>query len=375
MRISRRPGPEPVILLAPTAFKATLSVSRVLAAMTAGARTACPHAQLHELPLSDGGPGLIEALQLGLGGRSEVVAVRDPLGRPATGRILELEISGQRVAVVESADACGLHLLTDAERDPLRASSAGVGDLLLAASALADTVVLGLGGSGTMDGGAGMASALGWRLLDEESAPIPPGAAGLARLARMVPPSTGLRARVVALADVANPLLGPRGAASVFGPQKGATPENIPILEAALGRLAGVIASDLSTDVERLTGGGAAGGLGAAAVAFLNADLPEGSDWVLRAVGFDPELASADLVITGEGSWDEQSTMGKITGEVVERARRAGVPVLLVAGRVTGEVPRHVTAAAAPAGAILDADDVRRMVAREVARMAPSLGC
>lgn len=366
-----------MILVSPTAFKGTLSASEAASAMAAGAREACGAAETAEAPVSDGGPGLIDALRGALGGEVRMVRVHDPLGRPVDARVLLAEFDGAPAAVVESADACGLHLLTEAQLDPLRLGSHGVGELIAHAAAMTDTVVLGLGGSATVEGGAGLASALGWRLLDRASRPLEPGGAALLELERILGPETSARRprRTVALADVQNPLLGPLGAAAVFAPQKGAAPADVARLEAGLDRLARVVRRDLSVEVAGLPGGGAAGGLGAAAVAFLNADLLDGSEWVLRAVGFDAMLSRARLVVTGEGSWDEQSTMGKITGEVVERARRAGVSVLLVAGRVTGQVPRHVTAAAAPEGAILDADDVRRMVAREVARMAPSLGC
>lgn len=376
MTPTREPARSPLILVAPTAFKGTLSASRAAAAMAAGVRDACPHADVVEMPVSDGGPGLLEALRARLGGTMDTAQVRDPLGRPAIGRVLRLSIADRRVAAVECADACGLHLLGESERDPLRATSMGVGDLLVAAARGADTVVLGLGGSATIDGGAGMASALGWRLLDREGEAIASGAAGLRRLARMVPPERrAFAAEVLALADVASPLLGPSGAAAVFGPQKGAAPEDIPILEEGLATLARGIRRDLSKQVEAGSGGGAAGGLGAGVSAFLDADLIPGAAWVLSAIDFDGVLGRARLVVTGEGSWDEQSSMGKITGVVIERSGRADVPVLLVAGRVSAATPPHVTSATGTNGSILGESELRRITAHAVARATPELGC
>lgn len=375
MTPSGKTARSPLVLVAPTAFKGTLSASRAAAALAVGVRAACPRADVVEMPVSDGGPGLLDALQARLGGMLETTEVRDPLGRPAIGRVLRLSIAGRRMAAVESADACGLHLVDEAERDPLRATSMGVGDLLIAAGRGVDTVVLGLGGSATIDGGAGMASALGWRLLDHAGHGIAPGGAGLRSLSRIVPPQRRAYAgRVLALADVTNPLLGPAGAAAVFGPQKGAAPADVPLLEDGLGTLARVIRADLSREVGSMTGGGAAGGLGVGVAAFLDAELVPGAEWLLSAIDFDRALDRACLVVTGEGSWDEQSSMGKITGLVIERSGRRGVPVLLVAGRASDAAPPHVTIAAGE-GAILDAEDLGRMAAREVRGMGQSLGC
>ena len=354
-----------MILVAPTSFKGTIGAAEAAAALAAGAREACSGSEVVACPVSDGGPGLIDALLAVRGGDLRIVRVHDPLGRLVDARVLLTELQDGRSAIIESADACGLHLLATGELDPMRASSRGVGELIAAAGNLADTVVIGLGGSATVDGGAGMAVVLGWRLVDAAGRDVEPGGAALRRLERIHAPSARSATRVVALADVANPLAGALGAARVFGPQKGASNADVELLDQGLSRLASVIRRDVAIDVSALPGAGAAGGLGAGSVAFLDAQLVPGADWVLRAVGFDGLLARASLVVTGEGRWDAQSSMGKVTGQVIARAGAVGVPVLLVAGRVEGGLPSHVTAAVG-ADAPLDTDALRRIAAREV---------
>ncbi|MBI4409495.1 MAG: glycerate kinase [Gemmatimonadetes bacterium] len=362
-----------MILIAPTAFKGTLGAAEAARALEAGARRALPRARLRVLPLSDGGPGLIDALHAAAGGTVAFVTVAGPLGEPARGRILRVGDD----AVVESADACGLHLVPRARRDPLAASSYGVGELIGAAAqgpAPPRRIVLGLGGSATVDGGAGMARALGWRLLDEAGAPIPDGGAGLLRLARLLPPEAPRALPpVTALADVQSPLLGELGAAAVFGPQKGADVAGVRRLERALTVLAERVRAQLGRDVRPLAGGGAAGGLGAGAVAFLDARLVSGSDWVLDRLDFDAALGGAELLVTGEGSYDAQSGMGKIVGAVIARARRRGVPVLLVAGRIETVPPPGVRGVDG-GGAPLDAAALARLAAEHVPRLLSAEG-
>ena len=329
-----------MILVAPTAFKGTIGAAEAAVAMAEGARLGAPGVDVCALPLSDGGPGLIDALA-GPGADLTPVRVAGPLGAPVDARILRLGA----LAVVESADACGLHLVPAAARDPLRTDTGGVGELLLAAAALPGVrqLACGLGGSATVDGGAGVARALGHQLLDGDGAPLPAGGGALVRLARIRPPvHIPALPPVAALVDVESPLLGPEGAASVFGPQKGADAAAVALLETGLTRLAERIHLDLGLDVSSLPGAGAAGGLGAGLVAFARARLVPGSAWVLDAVHFDAALARARLVITGEGSYDEQSALGKITGTVVRRARDAGVPVVLLCGHIRAELPPGV---------------------------------
>ena len=352
-----------MILVAPTSFKGTIGAADVARAIAAGARDARPDAEVVELPVSDGGPGLIDALHGARGGAILPLRTVDPLGRATDARVL---VQDDR-AIVESADACGMHLLARVELDPMRLSSAGVAGLIEAAAGLAGTVVVGLGGSATVDGGVGMAAELGWRFSDAAGRDLEPGGAALRRLERIRAPSARAQRRVVALADVRNPLLGPLGAATVFGPQKGASPGDVLALEEGLARLAAVVRRDLGIDVAARAGGAAAGGLGAGCVAFLDASLEDGADWVLRAVDFDALLARASLVVTGEGRYDAQSSMGKVTGTAIARARAAGVPVLLIAGRIDGDVGSGVTMASAGERK-LDVDGLRRMTADAIGR-------
>jgi glycerate 2-kinase len=357
-----------MILVCPTAFKGTLSAREAAAALAAGARVVAGDQEVREVPLSDGGNGLLDAMNAVVGGAFRTVAVTGPLGEAVEARYLVQGID----AVVETAEACGLHRVPPSRRDPMRATTVGVGELLLAAAGAggaacgaplaAERLVVGLGGSATVDAGSGMAAVLGWRLLDPAGVPIPPGGEGLETLAAIVPPERPpALPSVVVLADVTNPLLGPTGAAPVFAPQKGASPEQVERLEAALARWAERVERDLGRRVAELPGAGAAGGLGAAFAAYLDAAPRPGAAWILDRADFDGLLAAAAAVVTGEGSWDEQSSMGKVTGEVVTRARSAGVPVLLVAGSVRGEAIRGVEMASRD-GALLDAADLTGLV-------------
>jgi glycerate 2-kinase len=357
-----------MILVCPTAFKGTLSPREAATALAAGARAVAGTLAVREVPLSDGGNGLLDAMQGLVGGAFRTVAVKGPLGDTVEARYLVQGID----AVVEAAEACGLHLVPASRRDPMRATTAGVGELLQAAAGAAgaacgaplaaERLAVGLGGSATVDAGSGMAAVLGWRLLDPAGAPIPPGGQGLEKLAAIVPPERPpALPSVVVLADVTNPLLGPTGAAPVFGPQKGASPEQVERLEAALARWADRVERDLGRRVAELPGAGAAGGLGAAFAAYLGAPPRAGAAWVLDRADFDGLLAAAVAVVTGEGAWDEQSSMGKVTGEVVTRAQAAGVPVLLVAGSVRGTPIRGVEMVSRD-GALLDAAELAGLV-------------
>jgi glycerate kinase len=258
----------------------------------------------------------------------------------------------------------------------MRADTRGVGELLVACRGRgARDLALGLGGSGTVDGGTGMARALGFRFLDASGGVLAPGGAALARLARIEPPGSWTWAadanrpvklpEVTALADVRSPLLGPDGAARRFAPQKGADADQVERLEEGLARLAERCARDLGAEVRDLAGAGAAGGLGAGCVAFLGARLVPGADWLMQRLGFEAALASADLVVTGEGAWDVTSGLGKVTDRVIERAQADGVPVLLVCGRVAGQAPRGVRAVDG-GGAWLDEESLAALVARTV---------
>lgn len=325
------------ILVAPDKFRGTLTAAEAASAIARGWRRQRPDDVLEEVPLADGGEGTLEALLAALGGERRTARVSGPLGDEVEAPFGLADGPSGPLGIVEMARASGLELVSRSRRDPLRASTRGTGELILAAlRAGAREVLVCLGGSATTDGGAGMAQALGIALLDAEGRPVAPGGIGLLRLARI--DVRGLdplarTARIQAACDVDSPLTGPQGAAHVFGPQKGATPEEVLLLDRALGHLAAVIHRDLGIDVRSLPGAGAAGGLGGGLVAFLGAKLRPGVQVVMEAVGLVRRVEAADLVITGEGAFDASSLRGKVPAGVLEIARAAGVPALVLCGR------------------------------------------
>ena len=333
------------VLVAPDKFKGSLSAQQAAEAIADGARDAALALglglEIHLQPVADGGEGIVAAA-LAAGYRAHPVTVSGPLGDPVqAGFAVGADADGSVVAVVELATASGLALLPGGRGDvttALSASSRGTGELVRAAlDAGATRVVLGIGGSASTDGGTGLAAALGVRFLDTGGQDLPPGGRALADLDRIDTSRRDPRldaVEVVVASDVDNPLTGPRGAAAVFGPQKGAGPEEVPVLDRALRRLADVLRRDVGADVETTPGAGAAGGVGAGATALLGARLVPGIDLVLDLVGFDTALAGTDLVVTGEGSFDEQSLGGKAPLGVARRASAHGVPVVVLAGRV-----------------------------------------
>jgi glycerate 2-kinase len=321
------------VVVAPNAFKGTMSASQAASAIAHGVREVFPDADVVEVPVADGGDGTVEALVAANHGRLRKVKVEGPLGDPVDAGYGQFGDSG---AVIELAAASGLTLISPESRDPRKTSTYGFGQLLLAARQPGVVhFLVGIGGSATNDGGAGMAQALGYRLLDAHGDALPRGGAALARLEHIdagghEPWAPPISIRVAC--DVTNPLTGPEGASAVYGPQKGADPDAVRELDAALSRLADVIERDLGKDVRNIPGAGAAGGAGAGLVAFLGAQLVPGAPLVVDASGFNAKLEGADLVITGEGRADEQTAYGKAPGEVARRAKAAGVPVLLIAG-------------------------------------------
>ncbi|MEU1753819.1 glycerate kinase [Micromonospora matsumotoense] len=323
------------VLLCPDKFAGTLEAPEVAAAVAAGWREVDDADELLIRPLADGGPGFVTVLAGALDGRRVPVPTVDPRGRPVTGEIL---LTADGVGYLESAQACGLHLLAAAERDPKATTSYGLGALVAAAVEHgARTVVIGLGGSGTNDGGAGLFAALGATPLDEAGRALPYGGAALTAVAALdgVPRLRG--ATLVAATDVDNPLLGLHGASNVYGPQKGADRADVLLLDAALERWAAVLERDLPgcpPGLGTLPGGGAAGGLGAAILA-LGGRCESGIDLVGRAIGLEAALDDCDLVITGEGSFDHQSLRGKVVAGVAGAARDRGVPCVVLAGRVS----------------------------------------
>jgi glycerate kinase len=331
------------VLVAPQEFKGTLSAVEAAEAIVAAIRAAFDGWTLDSLPMADGGAGTTRALLAARGGSLQTATVRDPLLRPIEA---EWGVLPDGTAVVEWAAASGLSRLRPDELDPRRASSFGTGELLrFALDAGCREVILGLGGSGTNDGGAGMVQALGFRLLDSKGAELPPGGAALARLDRIdaVGAYPAIAAtRFVGATDVSNPLCGPNGASATYGPQKGADAAAIAELDAALGHFADVMARDLGVDPRDVPGAGSAGGGGAAAAGFLSAGLRSGAAVVGEAADLEARVAAADLVITGEGRLDGQTGFGKGPLHVAALARARGRPVICVAGRLGEDHERVV---------------------------------
>ena len=328
------------ILIAPDSFKDALCASDVAEAIAEGVRRALPMANLDLCPLGDGGEGTLAALLAAAPASSPIEAreleVHDPLGRPIRARWGWQP--DQRTAIVELAEASGLQCLAAEERDARVTSTYGTGELIRAAlDAGAQRLLLTLGGSATNDAGAGMLCALGARLLDDQGNPLPPGGAALAKLARLDltrldPRLTQLR--VEAAVDVDNPLYGPRGASAVFGPQKGAGVDEVVELDRALAHYADICRAELAGDWDQLPGAGAAGGMGYAAAAWLGATLRPGIELVMERLEMSARIAGCDLLITGEGSLDGQSLSGKTPIGAARAARSAGVPTIVLAGRL-----------------------------------------
>lgn len=318
------------LVLAPASFKESMSGGEAAAAMARGARAARPDLELALLPVADGGEGTLDTLVFAGGGGTRTVEVTGALGERRAARLGMLPGG---VAVVEAAEAVGLAAMAPERRDPRRASSRGVGELIRAAlDAGAASILVGLGGSATNDAGAGALQALGVTLLDAGGAPLGPGGAGLAGLASADFSGLDPRLREVPLSvacDVRSPLCGPTGASRLFGPQKGASPAVVEELESALAHFGRVLGRGIAS----APGAGAAGGLGAALLA-CGARLVPGAELVLDAIGFDRQLAGARAVLTGEGALDGQTLQGKAIAAVVAHAARAGVPVIALAGRL-----------------------------------------
>jgi glycerate kinase len=326
------------IVIAPDSFKESLSALQVADAIEAGFREIFPRAEYRKLPVADGGEGTVQAMIDATGGRLVKLDVTGPLGEsvPAFYGELPAQDRGGSTAVIEMAAASGLELVAPGRRNPLLATSRGTGELILhALDAGVRRFVLGVGGSATNDGGAGMLQALGVRFLDDAGAELGAGGAELARLARidisqLDPRIKGSEFHVAC--DVNNPLVGPQGASAIFGPQKGATPEMVAQLDACLARYAAVMAADLGRDVADMPGAGGGGGIAAGMVVFLGGRLRPGIEIIAEAVGLEQAVRDADLVITGEGRIDGQSVSGKTPVGVARVAARHGKPVIGIGG-------------------------------------------
>ena len=321
------------IVIAPDSFKESLSAPEVAQAIARGWLAVYPDAEIVLCPMADGGEGTVDAVLAATGGERREQVVQGPLATPVTAHWGWL---GDGTAVIEMAAASGLHHVPSGQRDPQVTSSYGTGELIIAAlDAGATRIILGLGGSATNDGGSGLLRSLGVRFLDAGGNELRPGGAALAALQRVDLSALDKRlhnVQVEVAADVDNPLCGPKGASAVFGPQKGASAQQVEELDAALARLAEVVGEALGEDFSTFPGVGAAGGLGFAAKAFLGARFRPGIELVAELSGLADAVRGADLVITGEGRLDAQSLHGKTPVGVARVAREQGVPVIALAG-------------------------------------------
>jgi glycerate kinase len=330
------------ILVAPDSFKESLDAVSTADAIAAGFLRVYPDLDIVKIPMADGGEGLVHTLVAATGGKLITSQVTGPTGEPvdAVWGIL----GDGKTCVLEMAAASGLPLVPTDMRNPLYTTTYGTGELIRESlGANCSQIIIGLGGSATNDGGAGMAQALGARLIDEDGNDISFGATGVGKLNKIDTSTMDLRLNdvdIVVAVDVKNPLCGPSGASYVYGPQKGATPEMLPVLDDILFRYAAIIQRDLQVDVLQLPGSGAAGGLGAGLVAFLNATTRPGVDVVLDLVGMDDILKTGvDLVVTGEGEINGQTAFGKVPVGVAKAAKKHGVPVVALVGSISDGAP------------------------------------
>jgi glycerate kinase len=322
------------ILIAPDKFKGSLSAPAAAEAIARGLRSVWPDAEIDLAPIADGGEGFAESLKVALGAEWMNVASEDALGRPISARYAWL--AGERLAILEMSEASGLHRIAPEDRDPLRAETFGTGILIADAMRRgAQRILVGLGGSATTDGGVGMARALGFRFLEREGRDFPAAPGALESLAQIVRPGQWVLPEIFAACDVQNPLLGERGAARVYGPQKGADGATVALLDRALTRLADVCATDLGCDHRDVPGSGAAGGLGFGLLTFCRAKIRPGFDMIAETLRLGERIAAADLVITGEGRIDDQTLDGKGPAGVAALARHAGRRVIAFGGAIT----------------------------------------
>lgn len=329
------------VIVCMDSWKGSLSAREACGAVKRGLERVPGVGPVAVSPMADGGEGTLDIV-------AELTAA-ERITRRVCGPFRDREVEAsflywpeRKQALVEMAVCAGLPLLKDSEREPLRTTTCGVGELVREAVALgAEKISLAVGGSATVDGGAGLAQALGWRLLDADGHPVPPGGGGLNRLDRILPPEgSGLQGIAVEVwCDVTNPLLGPKGAAAVFGPQKGASEADVGGLEAGLARLAAVARRDLDVEMADMPGGGAAGGLAAGAAAFLGARLVPGVEALMRLTRLEERMRGTDWVVTGEGRFDGQSLEGKVVSGICGLARKTGARVAVLAGTVAVEEP------------------------------------
>jgi glycerate kinase len=354
------------ILVACDSFKDALPADAVCRAIAAGLKRSHPDAIITEMPLSDGGEGLLDVLRAPLGLEWIEKDAADPLGRSIKGRY---GLSADRqTCVVEMAEASGLQRLTLAERDPRKTSTLGTGQLLADARIRgAKRAILAIGGSATNDAGIGAAAALGWSFLDGNGKNVPPDGGHLKDIAKLVPAPASFESMEV-LCDVTNPLFGPSGAAWIYGRQKGGSDAVLAELDEGLKHLAALVTAQLGRDVANLPGAGAAGGLGYGAVAFLGAQLRRGIEIVLDMTGFDAAAGAADLIITGEGHLDGQSAQGKLIQGLCGRAK--ATPVIALCGKLSA-TPEQIKTIGLKAACSINAEE--RPLAEMLANTAANL--
>ncbi|MGD0077851.1 MAG: glycerate kinase [Sedimentisphaerales bacterium] len=327
------------IVVAMDSFKSSISAACACKIVEDTLRSIYPDFEIISIPMADGGEGTAQAMMAARGGKW--------IERQVTGPLPEMKVKAgfaffpeTKVALVEMAKASGLELLSPGQANPLKTTTFGTGQLIKAAAEYgAKKILLAVGGSATVDGGVGAAAALGWKFLDSEGKEIGFGGGELERIEKIIRPKNLDLPPIEVFCDVENPLVGSNGAARVFGPQKGATPEMVERLDAGLKHLAEVVKQQLGKQIDKIPGGGAAGGLAAGAIAFMDAKLVSGIETIIRETGLAKEIKDADWVITGEGRFDSQSLRGKVVSGVTKAAKVGGAKVAVIAGRVT--VSKH----------------------------------
>ncbi|MVM37110.1 glycerate kinase [Spirosoma sp. HMF3257] len=319
------------ILLAPDKFKGSLTASEVCAAMTEGILLANPSAEVVSVPMADGGEGTAEVMTQVTQGAWHTITVQNPLGHPVEAGY---GISGDgKTAFIEMAQASGLRLLNASNYDPYHANTYGTGELIAHAIQQGiEHIVLGIGGSATNDAGTGMAAALGWRFLDKLGQELWPCGGNLGQIQAIIAPAKSWNGTVEVACDVTNPLVGQQGATYIYGPQKGANPADLPILDAGMKHWAEVVMGQFNVNLSDMPGAGAAGGLGGGAVLFLNGQLTEGVNLLMKHTQLAEKMAGADLVFTGEGRIDNQTLQGKLIAGITRLAQAQHIPVVALCG-------------------------------------------
>ncbi|MES0341402.1 MAG: glycerate kinase [Candidatus Humimicrobiaceae bacterium] len=326
------------IVIASDKYKGSLSALEVCRIIERTIKEIGPDIEVMISPMADGGDGTVETLVESLDGKLIELKVKGPLGEPVNARFGMID---NGTAVIEMASASGLVLVPEEKQNPMETTTYGTGELILKAIDMGSKkIIVGIGGSATNDGGMGMAQALGYRLLDSNGDPLDPGGKGLARLANI--DNSGINSKLLSTtievaSDVDNPLYGKKGAAYVYGPQKGADPEMVKALDEGLKNYAKIVARDLKKDIADLPGAGAAGGLGAGLAAFAGGILKPGTDIVIETTGLEDKIKDADLIITGEGAMDEQTFYGKSAYGVAKLASKYNIPVITINGSVLSD--------------------------------------